>query len=214
MKKFIPLIMIAGLLACWSCDLKDTYTETNVKDMVNVKDGQLFNDYGYILTVKEDAVGRATWNVEGARYLAIFDILNRDMDISLKSVLNAQIIEAEPVGDPEELAKDPVDLLIHGFSGGYFNVGFTITRAKNSNNAHAFHFYYKIDNNYLTLYVEQEGNGEDPVHMSTDDLVSEDRMFSIPMGDLPYFSGLNLVINYVTTEGGQTVVKEGTINIR
>ena len=40
MKKFIPLL-IASLFACWSCNLEDTYTETNVKDMLNVVDGLL-----------------------------------------------------------------------------------------------------------------------------------------------------------------------------
>ena len=212
MKKFIPLL-IASMFACWSCNLEDTYTETNVKDMLNVVDGLLYNDSGYNMAVVEDAVGEAKWKVEGARYLALFDILNRNLDIRLKDVLRSQIIEGEPLEDPEALSQDPVELLVQGFSGGYFNVGFTITRAKNSNNAHAFHFYYTVENNNLMLYVEQEGNGEDPVHMSSDDLVSEDRMFSIPVDKLPYFSSISMVMYYVTTEGGQSVIKQTTINI-
>ena len=63
------------------------------------------------------------------------------------------------------------------------------------------------------LYVEQEGNGEDPVHMSSDDLVSEDRMFSIPVDKLPYFTSISLVMYYITTEGGQNVIKQVTYNI-
>ena len=212
MKKFIPLL-IASLFACWSCNLEDTYTETNVKDMLNVVDGLLYNDSGYNMAVVEDAVGEAKWKVEGARYLALFDILNRNLDIRLKDVLRSQIIEGQPLDDPEALSQAPVELLVQGFSGGYFNVGFTITCAKNSNNAHAFHFYYTVENNNLMLYVEQEGNGEDPVHMSSDDLVSEDRMFSIPVDKLPYFTSISLVMYYITTEGGQNVIKQVTYNI-
>jgi len=213
MKKFIPLL-IASLFACWSCKLEDTYTETNVKDMVNVIDGLLYNDYGYNMAVVEDAVGEAKWKIEGARYLALFDILNRDLDIRLKEMLRSSIVEAEPLDDPEELTQDPVDLLIQGFSGGYYNIGLTITRAKSSNNAHAFHFYYTVENNFMKLYIEQEGNGEDPVHMSEDDLIAEDRMFSIPVDKLPYFSSLSLVMYCVTTEGGKSVVKQITYNVR
>lgn len=213
MKKFIPLL-IASLFACWSCNLEDVYTETNVRDMLTVKDGLLYNDYGYNMAVVEDGVGEAKWKIEGARYLCLFDILNRNLDIRLKEVLRSQILEAEPIQNPDELLKDPVDLLIQGFSGGYLNVGFTITRAKNSNNAHAFHFYYTIENNYMKIYVEQEGNGEDAVNMSTDDLVSEDRMFSIPLEDLPYFSSLSLVMYCITTEGGKHVIKQVSANLK
>ena len=212
MKKFIPLL-IASLFACWSCNLEDTYTETNVRDMVNVVDGLLYNDYGYNLAVVEDAVGEAKWKVNGTRYLALFDILNRNLDIRLKEVLRTPVVEAEPLVDPEELAQDPVDLLIQGLSGGYFNIGLTITRNKASNNAHVINFYYKMDSNIMTIYVEHEGYGEDPVHMSEDDLISEDRMFSIPLEDLPYFSSLSLVMYCITTEGGEHVVKPVTVNI-
>lgn len=213
MKKFIPFL-IASLLACWSCNLEDTYTETNVRDMVNVVDGLLYNDYGYNLAVVEDAVGEAKWKINGNRYLALFDILNRSLDIRLKEVLRSEVIEAEPLEDPESLKQDPVELSIQGFSGGYLNLGFTITRDKTSNFAHTFKFYYTVDNNDLKIYVEHDGNGEDPVHMADDNLESEDRMFSIPVDDLPYFSTVSLLEYYITTEGGQSVIKQGTIYIR
>lgn len=212
MKKFIPLL-IASLFACWSCKLEDTYTETNVRDMVNVVDGLLYNDYGYNLAVVEDAVGASTWKVEGARYLALFDILNRNLDISLKSVLRSDKIEATPLEDPEELAQDPVELSIQGFSGGYLNLGFTITRDKASNNAHVFHFYYKVENNFMKIYIEHVGFGEDPIHMAEDNLESVDRMFSIPLEDLPYFSSVSLVMYCITTQGGEKVIKQTTVNL-
>ena len=214
MKKYIPLlILMASLFACWSCKLEDTYTETNVRSMVTVKDGLLFNDYGYTLTVTEDAVGADNWKIEGARFLALFDILNRDLDIRLKEALRARIQEADVLTDPEELIKDPVEIMVQGLSGGYLNLGFTITRARNSNHAHPFRFYYTVENNYMKLYIEHDGNGEDIVHMSSDDLISENRMFSIPLEDLPYFSSLTLIMYCVTTEGGKNVVKEYSFNI-
>ena len=214
MKKFIPLL-IASLFACWSCNLEDTYTETNVKDMVTVKDGQMINDYGNLYNVVDDAVGASKWKAEGARYLIIFDILNRNLDISLKSVLPSLICDELPLLDETtELSKDPVELLIQGFSGGYYNVGFTITSAKNSEYEHYIDFYYTVDGNELTLYVEHFGNGEDITHMSSDDLVAEDRMFSIQLEDLPKFSTLNLVMYCITTEGGEKVVQKVTANIR
>ena len=213
MKKFIPLL-IASLFACWSCELKDTYTETNVRDMVNVVDGLLYNDYGYNLAVVEDAVGEAKWKIDGNRYLALFDILNRNMDIRLKEIMLSEIIEAGPLEDPEALQQDPVELSIQGFSGGYLNLGFTITRDKSSNNAHAFNFYYTVENNYMKIYVEHEGNGEDPVNMADDNLESVDRMFSIPVEELPYFSTISLVMYCITTESGKSVIKQITYNIR
>lgn len=212
MKKFIPLI-VASLFACWSCELKDTYTQTNVRDMVTVKGDNLYNDFGYQLKIVEDAVGAAKWKVEDARYYAIYDILNRDLDIRLKEVLRAQILEAIPLENPEELAKDPVELTIEGISGGYINLGMSITRQRNSNFAHTIHFHYTVENNYLKMYVEHDGNGEDPVHMDSADLVSEELMFSIPMKDIPYFSSLGLVLNVVATEGGSSVIKEEIINL-
>ena len=212
MKKLIPLLM-ASLFACWSCELKDTYTQTNVRDMVNVKGDNLVNDFGYTLNVVEDAVGAAKWKVDGARYYAVYDILNRNLDIRLKETHRATIQEADELADAEQLSKDPVLLTLEGICGGYINLGFSITRQKNSNFAHVLRFHYKVENNYMKLYVEHEGNGEDEAHMESSELVTEDLMFSIPMEEFPYFSSLGIVLNVIATEGDKIVVKEETINL-
>lgn len=207
MKKFIP-ILIASLFACWSCDLKDTYTQTNVRDMVNVEKGILFNDYGYVLNPVEDAVGADKWKIEGARFYAVYDILNRDLDIRLKEVYRSHFVEAEEVEDPEELSKDPLELDVQGISGGYINLGFVFTRLKNSNNAHVINFHYQMENNTLNLYAEHLGFNEDPLHEDEDNLVTEERMFSISTKDLPTFTGLTLVLNVIAKESGEYVIKQ------
>lgn len=207
MKKFIPLI-ITSLIACWSCNLKDTYTQTNVRDMVNVDKGILFNDFGYVLNPVEDAVGADKWKIEGARFYAIYDILNRDLDVRLKEMYRSQFVEAEELENPEELSKDPLELDVQGISGGYINLGFVFTRLKKSNNAHVINFYYEMENNTMNLYVEHLGFNEDVLHEDEDDLATEERMFSIPTKDLPSFTGLTLVMNVIAKESGDYVVKE------
>ena len=160
MKKLIPLL-VASLFACWSCNMKDTYTQTNVQDMITVVGDQLVNDSGYTLNVVEDAVGAKKWKVEGARYYALFDILNRILDIRLKDVLRANIVEATDEYNPDDYAKDPVEFSLQGFSGGYLNLGFNITKDPASNNAHIFRFHYKSEQEHLTIYIEHEGNGSE-----------------------------------------------------
>lgn len=214
MKKLIPLLL-TGLFACWSCDLKDTYTQTNVQDLVTVVGDQLVNDNGYALNVVEDAVGANKWKVEGARYYALFDILNRALDIRLKDVLRANIVEIMDDYTPEEYAKDPVEFSMQGLSGGYINLGFNITKNPASNNAHVFRFHYKNEQEHLTIYVEHEGNGEDPVHMPDAELATEGRVYCIPVKDLPSFSLITLVMNVITTNSeGQKVIQEDQVNLR
>lgn len=214
MKKLIPLL-VASLFACWSCNMKDTYTQTNVQDMVTVVGDQLVNDSGYTLNVVEDAVGAKKWKVEGARYYALFDILNRSLDIRLKDVLRANIVEATDEYNPDDYAKDPVEFSLQGFSGGYLNLGFNITKDPASNNAHIFRFHYKSEQEHLTIYVEHEGNGEDPVHMPDVELSTEGRVYCIPVKDIPYFTWVTLVMNVVTTDStGEEVIEEQIIDLR
>ncbi len=187
MKKLIPLL-VASLFACWSCNMKDTYTQTNVQDMVTVVGDQLVNDSGYTLNVVEDAVGAKKWKVEGARYYALFDILNRSLDIRFS---------------------------LQGFSGGYLNLGFNITKDPASNNAHIFRFHYKSEQEHLTIYIEHEGNGEDPVHMPDVELSTEGRVYCIPIKDIPNFTWVTLVMNVVTTDStGEEVIEEQIIDLR
>lgn len=213
MKKLIPFLL-ASLFACWSCNLDDTYTQTNVREMVNVEGAKLLNDYGYELTVVEDQVGAANWQIDGARYLALYDILNRNLDIRLKEVIRSYKQDATLLGDGIELPQGPVELFAQGISGPYYNVGFNFYRAKNSNYAHPIHFYYKIVNNHLYIYIAHADNGENPVQMSEDDLVTESRMFSIPTDNFTNVYRISLVLYSIFTNAdGTKRIEQETLEV-
>lgn len=214
MKKLIPILM-AGLIACWSCDLKGSYTQTNVRDLVSFINGELVNDYGYRLNVVEDGVGAAKWQIEGARFYTVYDILSRDMDVRLKEMLRGQIAEASEDYNPDDYAKDPVELTVLSASGGYVNIALMTYRDKTSNHAHPIYFHYKMENKRILFYIEHDGDGEDPTQMDSDDLTTEVRLFCIPVEDLPEFTALTLTMNCIVTgSDGSLTVEETTVELR
>ena len=212
MKKLIPFIL-AVLPLVASCKMEDTFTQTNVQEMVTVREGVLLNDNGYVLNVKEDAVGTANWKIEGNRYLALFDILNRALDIRLKDVIKASIIyPAEYVGD-EEYPTDPVGLEMAGYSGGYLNLGLSYYKAKGSNAAHPIRFYDELKGKLHYLHISHEGNGEDPTRMDEKDLETAFSIFSLPL-ELGSSDRIALVMDVIVTDStGKKTVEEQTVNL-
>ena len=209
------LFLLCGLFVFSACNFEDTYTLTNVTDLVTVKGDNLVNDYSRVLTVTEDAVGRVNWQVEGARYFAIYDILNRSLDIKLKEMIRSWKTDLEEYGNPEDYPTDPVEPFLACFSGGYFNLGFTISKARNTNNAHVIRFFFQNEGEQLKLHVIHYGEGEDLRTLSKDDLLYEDRVYHISADEFPSYSTLSLVYHYLDTDAtGAIVLKEGNAPIR
>lgn len=213
MRKILPLL-ICCLAVFNSCKLEDTYTQSNVMDLVTVKGDYLVNDYGYTLTVTQDAVGRQNWQVEGARYYALFDILNRQLEISLKEMVRSRQETLMEYDESQEYPTDPVEPYMATYSGGYLNLGFDITVAKNTDNAHPIRFYYKMDGTNMTIHVVHTGNGEDLRNMSKDDLVYEERMYHIPVEELGDYNMVTLVWHYLDNTTGTPELKEDTYTVR
>ncbi|MBP3257433.1 MAG: hypothetical protein J6M23_05520 [Bacteroidales bacterium] len=212
MKKLIPFIL-AFLPLVVSCKLEDTYTQTNVHEMVTVKEGVLLNDNGYVLNVKEDALGTDKWKIEGNRYLALFDILNRALDIRLKEVVKASIVYPAEYDETEEYPADPLSPEMAGISGGYLNLGFTYYKAKGSHAAHPIRIYDEVKGTVHYLHISHEGNGEDPTRMDEKDLETDSAIFSLPIetGNNDRFA---LVMNIIVTDSaGKKTVEEKTINL-
>lgn len=214
MKKILPLLL-CSLFAFGACNMNDTYTQTNVKDLVTVKGDYLVNDYGYVLTVTQDAVGRSNWQVEGARYYALYDILNRQFDISLKELIRSYESAVWEYDETAEYATDPVTPFMATFSGGYLNVGLTLTKLKKSDNAHPIRFYYELDNSFMKLHVVHDGDGEDLRNWSKDDLDSIDRIYHIPNNVFDGSVKVSLIWHYLDTDAsGKPVLKETSYDFR
>ena len=214
MKKHI-LFLICGLALLTACKFEDTYTQTNVQDLVTVKGDDLVNDYGYTLTVVQDGVGASNWKVEGARYMALFDILNRQMDINLKEMVRSREASMAEYEDSQEYPDDPVEPYMAVFSGGYLNLGFYISKAKKSDNSHPIHILYEVEDNHMTLHVVHYGSGEDLRTMSKDDLEYEDRVYHIEADDFKDLTKITLKWHYLETSAtGAIVLSEGTHSIR
>lgn len=214
MKKHI-LFLLSGLLLLSACKFEDTYTETNVQDLVTVKGDNLVNDYGYTLTVVQDGVGANHWKVEGVRYLAVFDILNRQLDINLKEMIRSREATIEQYEESGDYPTDPVFPFLASFSGGYLNLAFTISKAKNSDNAHPVYFFYEVADNQMTLHIVHHGDGEDLRNLPKENLDYEDRVYHIEESEFQGFSGLILKYHYLDTDTtGAYVLKEGSASIR
>ena len=214
MKKYLPLLL-CSLLTFSACNFEDSYTQTNVQDLVTVKGDNLVNDYGYTLTVTQDAVGRANWQSEGARYYAIYDVLNRNFDIYLKEVIRSREELPLRYDDQQEYPTDPIEPYVAAFSGGYLNIGLYIYKAKNTNNAHVVRFFYEMESTHMYVHVVHYGSNEDPAHMSTDDLTYEQRMYHIDANEFPSFTQVTLVAHYLDADGsGNPVIKLGEYQIK
>lgn len=213
MKKLIP-ILLAFLPLAVSCKLDDTYTQTNVQEMVSVKEGNLLNDNGIILNVVEDALGTDKWKIEGNRYLALFDILNRALDIRLKSVIKATVMTPEVYDPDADYPTDPLVPELTGYSGGYLNLGFSYYKDKTSNAAHRIRICEeRIGTSQRYLHIVHDGAGEDPTQMDEKDLETLISIFSLPM-DLKSGERVSLVMNVIVTDStGKKTVQEKTINL-
>lgn len=197
MKKIFAII--AGALALASCEFPDgnVYYVKNCGDYLTCKDGALTNDYGVVFNIVEDQTDK-NWLGEGNRMYAIFDILNIEYDITLKSYLLAT---KKPVSgqipDIIQDPADPIDIVDCNLGGYCLNIVFTYYVKEGSETPHSFNLYYKDDRDKLTLSLVHEGAGESPVNYAENELKTLTVVYCFPItGIVPEGESRNVVLEY------------------
>ena len=183
MKKFIiPLAL--SLMACTACMKESTFSITNLVDIVTTTNGYLMNDYGTSYKVTENQSGSNEWQQEGSRLYILCDVLNRELDITLKNFIRMHIENATPLADMDYEGKDPLGVVDHSFSGGYLNLVLEYYYNPSSTYARNIRFYWDAKGVELHLYVFYDGNNENPAYVSEDILKTRQTAFSIPLKPL------------------------------
>ena len=179
-KLLIPLV--CSLIAAWSCNVESTYRATNVQDIVTVIQNQLVNDSGVLYTISSTPKDMPEL-IEGNRYYMLFDILNRQFEIDIKSVINIDIINPGEDTGEELTAHDPIIIQFNYIGKKYIDLAFTYYYDPTSNCAHDVFVHSIYENKQLKLRLYHDGNNENPVMMSEDLLKQKTRIISIPLGD-------------------------------
>ena len=179
-------MLLSGVLAFASCSMPEAiYTVTNAGDYMNIKDGKLANDNGALFSVTEDLTD-TKWQSEGNRFYAVFDVLNINYDIRLKSYINATV--KAPAGEIEDQTpeSDPIQIKDCSMSGGYLNVILIYYSKPETECPHNTDLYYldNGDEGTLTLRLVHEGAGENLVNMDEASLKSVTAFFSFPLADI------------------------------
>ena len=188
MKQFLTLFAAAfiGLLAA-SCNLEDVYTFTNADDIVTVQGDVLVSDFGTSYYITEDKTSSKEWKKDGTRMYAVFDVLNRSFEISLKEAHPFTVRQAEPLTVLDENPQDPVVVALQNVSGGHLNLALQIFSKKSgSEYPHKISIQYRqiSDGDALELYVLHDGNNENPAVLPEDDLNKDVLFFTVPITDL------------------------------
>lgn len=183
MKKYLLPLMLA-CLAAGSCNLNGTYYIENADDFVTTRDSKLVNDYGATYTVTEDSSSKK-WKEEGLRSYIVFDIKDRDYNITLKSVTPATISEPVLKDLPNDDPHDPISPVKAFVSGGYLNMVFNYYIEKGSDFLHTISLLYeKPESGIMKLYLMHDGNNENPAYMDEDKLETVSKTYSFPLKEL------------------------------
>lgn len=174
MKKLVlALVCLATLCAC---QMEDVFVITNCSNFVSVIDGKMTDDSGGVATITESDVQESTWNKEGARWYVIYDVLNRNYDLKLKSVEPCTVVDSELL--PEEV--QPGGPIVPGenyLSAKYFNLRIAQYRKKGSDYPYSAKLYYTVKSGaQLQFRIVCDDNGENPVNM--DESLLEQQIFS------------------------------------
>jgi hypothetical protein len=195
-KLLIPLIFC--LVAAWSCNVGTTYSATNVQDIVTIVEHQLVSDGGVLYTVTSAPKDMQELQ-EGHRYYLLFDILNQNFEIDIKSVVPIDIIIPEEAPVKEVEAHDPVIIQFNYIGKKYIDLAFTYYYDPTSNCAHDVFVHYFLENKQLKLTLYHDGNDENPTKMSEDLLKEKTRIISIDMGD-EELNSVSLTLNLLGTD--------------
>lgn len=184
MKKFI-IAALAAVLAFTSCSLLNdpTFSLTNASAYLNCKDGKLITDGGTLLTVTADA-SDGKWNAEGNRMFALFDVLNANYDITLRSYYLATIQNAVKDSEPAGTPGDPITILDCSLSGIYLNILMEYYVKKGSETPHNMNLYWSDDSRTITFVLVHDGGGESLVTLPASDMERTVACYSFPINAL------------------------------
>ena len=184
MKKI--LLPLLCCLVATSCLKESTLYVENYSDFASYVEGKLVTDKAYRFTVVENQSGTEGWKKEGERFFIKCDILNRNLEIRLKSLQNVDVEEALPYTEEENEPDDPVGVIDQSISGGYINLALEYFANPSSNAAHVLSYYYEANaaQDEFTFYVLHEGNDENPACMDEKKLEKRSEVVSIPLWDL------------------------------
>ncbi|MBO4341256.1 MAG: hypothetical protein J5835_07505 [Bacteroidales bacterium] len=190
MKKFILTALSAVLLlsSCIVLNDQDTYSITNLSDFVTVQGESLITDYGTVLTVREDKTDKA-WKNDGGRLYALFDVIDRQLSIRLKSYTPVMVQAIDPAYKPgeDELPGDPVEIALCGFSAkGYLNLIIGYYSKKDTECPHNVKLGYieSEDKAKLTFCLYHDGEGENPTAIDATLLEHKYRAMSFPIDEI------------------------------
>lgn len=179
-KLLIPLIF--SLVAAWSCNVGTTYSATNVQDIVTIVEHQLVSDSGVLYTVTAAPKDMQELQ-EGHRYYLLFDILNQNFEIEIKSVIDVDIITPEPETGAPVSAHDPVVIQFNYIGNKYIDLAFSYYYNPAGNYAHRTFVQSDYENKKLKLTLYHDGNDENPTKMDEEILKQKTCIVSIPLGD-------------------------------
>ena len=184
MKKIL-LPLVCCLMAT-SCLKDNTIYIENYSDFATSVEGKLVTDKNIRLTVVENKTDSEAWKTEGERFFIVCDILNRNLETRLKSLLHVDIEEALPYTEDENEPDDPVEVMDQSVSGGYINLALEYFANPSSNAAHVLSCYYEANaaQDEFTFYVLHEGNDENPACMDEKKLERQSALVSIPLWNL------------------------------
>lgn len=188
MKKLLTLCAFAAglLMMAVSCNLKDVFTINNLDDIVTVEGEYLISDLGTCYHVTEDLTESKDWQKDGNRLYVLVDVMNRDLDITLKQAHPIEIREPEPLAFSEDTTMDPVVVGLQNISGNYINLVLQIYKEKGTECPHHITFQYRKSpgGDGVELFVFHDGNNENPTRIAEEDLKTEVRFYSIPLESL------------------------------
>ena len=216
MRKYI-FALICCVLAVSACEMKDEFRASNVTDLVTaVSDNTLINDYGVSYTITGDETDRL-WKKQD-RLLVVFDVLNRDYDITLKQYVKSIVQNPSPASEESAGGKDPVEIEASVISGGYVNAQIAYYRSKSSDFLHTISMEYEDQpkENRFNLYLYHNGNGENPAQRDKDGLEKVTSLYSFRLsGLLPAGESrmLYITIYELTTVSGKQEVSTRTYQL-
>lgn len=213
-KLLIPLLLCLAV----SCHMEGTYYAENMQDIITVaEENQLVSDNGIIYTL-QTGTSIPNW-MEGERYYIVFDILNRDLEIRLKSAHLMHIMEAAPAPEEPVAAHDPVQFAFNQVGSKYMDLILAYSKADGSNYAHNFSVYYTVNNadGQLNLFLYHDGNDENLSKMESKDLKQDNYLLSIPINRWTNLTEITLTCDVLvqdTATGEYEVVRRTFSNTR
>ena len=218
MKPFFARLaaVLTGCLLCVSCLNDGDFYMENIAAFATVLQGQLVTDAGAVLNVTEDQSGLADWRQNGNRFLVVYDILNADMDVRLRSLTPMQICRPTPEDPALEQGQDPVYIGSASLGGSFLNLILGVYQAKGSTLPQVFSCEYKDDpqRNQMFLILHCDGHQENPTTLPADQLETVRGYCSIPLYELLKGISRNLNLVYDTTatlDDGSVVMVSDTL---